>query len=314
MEKTITTTAAAAAGKRPNKFKQFCSRIYRARLAYLFLLPLFFFLLTFSYYPAISGIYHSFFKWSDISSEFIGLKNYIDLFSDRAVFLPSLWTMVKITLPKLLIGVFMPLIVAELIFNLRSDRAKGVYRILVLLPIVAPGVVNTLIWGYIYDPNLGLLSAVYKAFGGGTVDWLGNMNTVIPAIIFMGFPWIGGTSVLIYTSGLMAISESVRESARLDGAGVMRRIFTIDLPLIVGQIRYFLIFGIIGGIQDYSVQFLLTDGGPAGSTMVPGYYMYKKAFVSGEMGYACAVGTFLFAIIMVLTLLSFLLGREKKEV
>jgi ABC-type sugar transport system permease subunit len=274
---------------------------------------LFFFLFTFAYYPAISGIYHSFFDWSDTHSSFIGFANFRELFTDNAVFLPSLLTMLKIIVPKILIGVIAPLLAALLIFNIKHEKAQGIYRLLILLPIVAPGVVGTLIWSYIYDPNYGLLTALFKLVGGQATDWLGNGNTVIPAIVFMGFPWIGGTAVLIYLSGLMSISISVRESARLDGAGGLTRLFRIDLPLITGQIRYFLIFGIIGGLQDYSVQFLITDGGPGNDSMVPGYYMYKQAFTSGRMGYACAVGTFLFLLTLIFTIISLRLGKRGGE-
>lgn len=290
-------------------------KLYDSRKGYLFLLPLFFFLLTFSYYPAFSGIYHSFFDWKDTGeATFIGFKNFIELFSDTEVFWPSCLTMVKILLPKLLINIFVPLIVAELIFNLNSEKAKSFYRLWVLIPMVAPGMVVTLIWDYIYDPNFGLLTAVWKLFGGEAVDWLNNSKTVIWAIIFMGFPWVGGTNVLIYISGLNSISGEARESARLDGANTFKIIWYIDLPLILGQMKFFLINGLISGIQDYSVQFLLTNGGPGYETMVPGYYMYQAAFTSGRMGYASAIGTFLFVIIMVFTLFSFKIGKKEENV
>lgn len=289
-------------------------KLYASRKAYLFLLPLFFFLLLFSYYPAISGIYHSFFNWSDTGeSFFIGWANYKELFLDTEVFWPSFLTLLKLMVPKLIINIVVPLVAAEMIFNLTSDKAKSVYRLWVLIPMVAPGVVTTLVWDYIYDPNYGLVSAVWQLFGGETIDWLNDTRTVIWAVIFMGFPWIGGTSVLIYTSGLNSISSESRESARIDGASTWQIIFRIDLPQIFGQVKFFLINGLISGIQDYSVQFLLTEGGPGYDTMVPGYYMYQAAFQSGRMGYASAIGTVLFVIIMVLTLILFRVGKEKEE-
>ncbi len=289
-------------------------KLFASRKAYLFLLPLFFFLLTFSYYPAFSGVYHSFFDWKDSGeTTFLGLKNYIEFLSDTEVFWPSCVTMLKLLIPKLLINVVCPLIVAELIFNLTSDKAKSIYRLWILIPVVAPGVVTTLIWDYIYDPNFGIVSAIWQKMGGEPIHWLNDSRTVIPAIIFMGFPWIGGTSVLIYISGLNSISAEARESARLDGAGTFTIIWYIDLPQIVGQMKFFFINGIIAGIQDYSVQFLLTDGGPGYDTMVPGYYMYQAAFQDGRMGYASAIGTFLFVLTMLLTLLSFRLGKKKGD-
>lgn len=315
-ERTETATENVVV-KKPNVFvqkvKEVGKKLYRSRKAYLFLLPLFFFLLTFSYYPAFSGIYHSFFDWKDSGeSTFVGISNYLEFLTDTEVFWPSCLTLLKLVIPKLLINILVPFIFAELIFNLHSDKAKSAYRLLVLVPMVAPGVVTTLIWDYIYDPNYGILTSIIQIFGGKPIDWLNDSRTVIPAIIFMGFPWIGGTNVLIYISGLNSISGEVRESARLDGAGTFAIIWYIDIPQIVGQMRFFLINGLISGLQDYSVQFLLTNGGPGYDTMVPGYYMYQAAFTSGRMGFACAIGTFLFIVIMILTLISFRIGKKKE--
>lgn len=289
-------------------FKNVFKKMYKARLAYIFLSPLFIGLLLFSYYPAFSGLYHSLFNWDSIGQEkFIGLANFQELFND-SVFLDSISVMFKIMIPKLVIGITIPFMIAEMIFFISSKKAQYWYRILVLLPMVAPGVVYTLIWKYIYDPNNGLLTALLRAlniFGNDqVVNWLGDPKTVIFAIIFMGFPWIGGTSVLIYMSGMMNISTELIECSRLDGASTLRRIFSIDIPMLMGQFRYFLIFGIVGGFQDYSVQVILTKGGPGYSTMVPGYYMFTQAFDSGRMGYASSIGTVLFFVILLLTLFS----------
>ena len=289
--------------------KSLWRRVWQARMGYLFILPLMLGLLIFSYYPAFSGIYHSFFDWDSVgTAKFIGVENYRELFRDE-VFLTAFGTMLKIQLPKLLIGIIVPLIMAEMIFCVRSQRAQYWYRILILFPIVTPGVVSTLIWKFIYDPNGGLLTSLLRAVGimdaTQVISWLEDPRWVIFAVIFMGFPWIGGTSVLIYMSGLMNIPTEVMESATLDGCGVLRRIVRIDLPTIMGQVRYFLIMGIIGALQDYSLQLMLTDGGPGYSTMVPGYYMYLEAFTANRMGYACAIGTTLFLIIFVITAVTY---------
>ncbi len=289
--------------------KSLWRRVWQARMGYLFILPLMLGLLIFSYYPAFSGIYHSFFDWDSVgTAKFIGVENYRELFRDE-VFLTAFGTMLKIQLPKLLIGIIVPLIMAEMIFCVRSQRAQYWYRILILFPIVTPGVVSTLIWKFIYDPNGGLLTSLLRAVGimdaTQVISWLEDPRWVIFAVIFMGFPWIGGTSVLIYMSGLMNIPTEVMESATLDGCGVLRRIVRIDLPTIMGQVRYFLIMGIIGALQDYSLQLMLTDGGPGYSTMVPGYYMYLEAFTANRMGYACAIGATLFLIIFVITAVTY---------
>jgi ABC-type sugar transport system permease subunit len=283
------------------KKNSFLSELKRGKWGYLMIAPLMIGLLVFCYYPSFYGLGLSFFdKKSSSPAVFCKFDNFVKLFHDE-IFLNSIWVMFKIMIPKLLIGVFMPLVMAELIFAVSSKKAQGAYRVLILLPIVAPGVVSMLIWRNVFNPSDGLLTTVVRLFGfvakDEPIDWLGNPDLVLFSIIFMGFPWIGGTSVLIYTSGLMDISEEVIEASRLDGASTITRIFRIDLPLLAGQLRYFFIFGIIGGFQDYGVQYVLTDGGPGYSSYVPGWYMYKLAFSYDNMGYAASIGTLLFIVI-----------------
>ena len=112
-------------------------------------------------------------------------------------------------------------------------------------------------------------------------------------------------------SGLMNISTEVIESSVLDGCSTLRRIWHIDLPLLVGQIKYFLVFGLIGCIQDYNDQLILTNGGPGYTTYVPSYYMYIKAFTAGRMGYASAVGFVMFIVIFLLTI--FIMRKKKGD-
>ena len=288
--------------------KSFGYRLKKSIPAYLFLAPLIILIAVFSYYPAVSGIFHSFFDWRQTSeATFVGLQNYITLFKDP-IFLNSIPVMVKLMLPRLLISIVCPLVMAELLFHIRSKRLQSAYRMWCLLPMVAPGVVGILLWRYIYDPSGGLAVSLLRTLGivaaNQNIDWLGNPSLVIGSLIFMGFPWVGGTSVMIYLSGLLGISNEVIEASMLDGASVMRRIFSIHLPLIKGQIRYFLVFGIINALQDYSFQIVLTNGGPGYSTYVPGFYMYKQAFTYGNMGYASAIGTVLFLVIFSFTVLT----------
>lgn len=282
-------------------------RMWKARTAYLLLAPLLISLLIFSYYPPVSGLYHSFFDWNVTGDAvFVGLDNFRELFSDP-VFLNSIPTLLKIGIPCLLISVVVPLIMAEMIYAVRNAKLKYLYRVLVLLPMVAPGLIYTLLWEKIYDPQLGLLSSVLRLMGiiepDQIVNWLGDPELVIPSLIFKGFPWIGGTAVLIYMAGLMNISTDVVEATVLDGCNTLKRIWYIDLPQLKGQIKYFLVFGLIGVIQDYNNQLLITEGGPGYTTYVPGYYMYVKAFTAGRMGYASAVGFVMFIVIFILTLL-----------
>lgn len=295
-------------------------KIWKARTAYLFLSPLLIGVICFCYYPPILAIIRSFTGWkigaSNAAYSF-SLDNYIRLFSDE-VFFDSIWNMLYINIPKLLIGIVVPLIMAEMLFWVKRKRLSAVYRVLVLLPIITPGVISTYIWTYIYRTD-GMLNGILNLFGfDSEISWLNNAQTVIPSIIFMGFPWIGGTSVLIYMSGLMNIPNEIGEAARLDGAGTMRIIWSLHMPSLVGQIRYFLVFGLIGAFQDYGIQVVLSGSGAVqkdiinSAIMVPGYYMYRQAFSEGDLGYACSIGTVIFMFVLLITAITFKTFNAKK--
>ncbi|QGQ94099.1 sugar ABC transporter permease [Paenibacillus psychroresistens] len=274
--------------------------------AYLLLSPLFVGLLLFAYYPPVSSFIHAFSDWNIYGeTKWIGLHNFKMLFQDP-IFVHSIPTLFYLLIPSLFVAIVPPFIVAEMIFSVRRVGISYWYRVLVLIPMVVPGTVVLLIWQYIYDPQSGLLNTLLHTFGfpeDYKPGWLGDSQYALFSLNFLGFPWIGGTSVLIYLAGLMNISKEVIESAELEGASFLQRVWHIDIPSIMGQVKFFLILGIISGMQDYSKQLVLTQGGPNYSTMVPGYYMYSVGFSFGRMGEACAIGVMLFVVIFFFSLL-----------
>jgi ABC-type sugar transport system permease subunit len=199
-----------------------------------------------------------------------------------------------------------PILVAEGIFRLKSKRAGYWYRILMILPAVIPGIVIILIWQFIYEPRVGLANALLTAIGleSLTRAWLGDPSVVIGAIMFAGFPFVGGVTVLIYLAGLQSIPQEVHDASLVDGATGLRQIWAIDVPYIMGQIKLNVVLGIIGSLQGFAGIWVFTQGGPAYSSMVPGLWLYVNAFQFAKVGYASAIGVFLFAIIMVLTFIN----------
>lgn len=142
-------------------------------------------------------------------------------------------------------------------------------------------------------------------FVGGSPAWLGNRDLILPSLILWGFPWVGTVGVLIYLAGLQQISTDVYEAAQLDGVGPVGKLFQIELPLIMTQVRINLILMTIGTLTAYEFFLILLgqDGGPGNVGMVPGLYMYRSAFVDLRYGYACAMGMVLFVIILLLTVI-----------
>jgi len=282
-------------------------RIYRYRFVYLMLVPTFALLLTFNYYPAFMGLYRAFFKWDiGLQPEFLGLGNFEKLFIRDDIFIKSLRHVSLLTSWRVISAVTFPFIVAELIFNLRSNVHKYTYRVLTILPAVVPGIVILLLWQFIYDGTHGLLNAFLEGVGleDWQQPWLGSPKTALYAVTFMGFPWVGGVTVLIYLAGLQGISDEVIDSSLVDGCSGLRRIFAIDIPLILGQFKLIIVLAVIGGLQGWVAVFVMTAGGPGTASMVPGLWMYNNAFLWNKMGYASAIGMFLFVLIMGLTILN----------
>lgn len=289
--------------------------IWRARGIYPFLAPTFLLLIVFRYYPAFLAITESFFNWDGYKiNVFVGLQNYREILTD-----PFFWmgirNVVIIVIVYSTLYVVTPLMTALVIFNLASVRAQYVLRIIFLIPAIVPVIVHLLLWQYIYQPTDGLLNILLKAAGLGFLrqTWLGDPKFALWSVLFVDFPWVSGIWVLIFLAGLENISPSVIEAATIDGASRLRRIIAIDIPLVAGVIKLFVILGIIGGLQTFYNILILTGGGPAFATMVPGLYLYQAAFTMSRMGYASAVGVLMFIAILGLTYLNWRYLRSTVE-
>lgn len=291
---------------------------------YLFILPSLLLLAIFAYYPAVSAIYHSLFKWSgNDTMRFVGLDNFRAILSDR-IFWRSF-----LTVAVLMVANFFKMIpsigIAVLIHRLKSAQWQYWYRVLLVVPMIVPGLVTLFIWKFFFEPNRGILNsflnvtglksllvALDQAFGWGVffanapIGWLGQPELILPSLIIWGFPWIGAVGALIFLAGLQSIGSEVYEAAELDGVSSWQKFFHIELPLILTQVRLMIVLMITGTLQGYGLQFLLLgeNGGAAGRGMVPGLWMFNRAFIAGDFGYACALGMVLFVFILTLTWLN----------
>lgn len=283
---------------------------------YAMLAPTFALLAVFSLVPFLWAFWTSFFDYEvGGESRFIGLANYREYLSDPTL-LSSFANLAFLTVFGLLTVTTAPLIVAKLIFSLRSERARYLYRVLFLIPIVVPGVAGLMIWQGIVYGDSGFLNELLRLVGREdlTRGWLSDPRTVLWAIVFIGFPFAGGINILIYYAGLAGISDSIHEAAELDGARGVGKFLRIDVPLVLSQMKLLVILTVIGTIQGFEGMFILTKGGPGLKTMVPGLWMYMNAFSFQRMGYACAIGVILFLIILGLTVLNMKYFRSSEEI
>jgi len=278
-------------------------RVIKNKSAYLLVMPTILLLALFNYYPAYSAFYHSFTDWKPgVSTVFVGFEQYIKVFNSHYFWI-GINNMLFLVVSRAL-QLIVPLLVAVMIFHLSSERAKYIMRNIFIYPIVVPSIVGLLLWLFIYDPNFGLLNQVLSVVGLESLQhvWLGETKTAMPALAFIGFPWIGAFSLLIFYGGMIGIPKDVYEAGVMDGIGKFRRFWSIELPLLTGQIRMLLILTFIGTIQDFTLVYLTTLGGPFDSTYVPALELYLSATRFNDYGYASAMGIILFLFILLGTI------------
>lgn len=282
------------------KSKKSFGRVIRP---YLFLLPIFTLMIIFKYIPFVNAIITSFYKWNGGNvREFIGLKNYTDLFQDKQFWI-SLFNCVKICVANLAIALTMPLLAAELLYAFRSKRAQYYLRTLMTFPMVVPGVVVILLWKWILSGDTGVLNTVLTNIGleNLVTPWLGSSKTALFSIILIGFPWVSGLNFLLYYGALQAIPGELLEAAKIDGANIFQRFFRIDLPMLASQTKLIITLCLINSLQVFETIFILTKGGPGTSTMVPSIMLYESAFSFKKYGYSSAIGVVMFVIILVVS-------------
>ncbi|NLX58499.1 MAG: extracellular solute-binding protein [Phycisphaerae bacterium] len=285
---------------------------YPEKSVYAFILPTLLFVLAFSYYPAMSGIYHAFTRWDGSGvDEFTGLANLREMLTDQILAVSAanlLWMIVAF-----FIKLAPPLICAVVLYHVASARLRHYFRIMFVLPMIVPSIVYWMVWKLLYKPApSGIFNQIlipletWLRNAGLEVqlshNWIADPRTALGAVIFLGFPWVGTLGVLIYLAGLENIDPGLFEAADMDGAGWLRKFWYIELPLLMRQVKLNLVLGIIGTIQGYGTILFLTQGGPAFSTTVPGYQMYDEAFKQMRMGYASAIGLVMFLVILAATM------------
>jgi ABC-type sugar transport system permease subunit len=282
--------------------------------AYLALVPLFATLAVFAYYPAASGIWHSFYEWRPgFDSPFVGLDNY------RAMLDDDLWwrsfrNLGVIFVFGITVAWAIPLLAAELIISLKSKRAQFFFRTALIAPMAFPGVVTVLLWAAMYEPNNGVVNRLLRAVGLDALaqNWVGDPQFALLSLLFIGFPFVAGLPFLVFLTTLQNVPAEVFEAAALDGCGRLRRFFAIDLPLMASQLKLLVFLATINVLQYGFAAYLLTGGGPDNATEVPVLRMLGVAFQGSEWGYAAALSTTLFVMTILLSIVIVFVRREDR--
>jgi cellobiose transport system permease protein len=281
---------------------------------YLFVAPFFVLFGAVGLFPLLYTAYVSLFDW-DLGTdapEFIGAENYVTLFSDT-----QFWKTLFNTFSIFLLSSVPQVIIAVLLAALLSAnlRARTVWRMGVLLPYVASLVALAIIFGNLFGPQYGLVNDVLTFFGMEKIDWQASTFGSHVAIASMvNWRWTG-YNALIVLAAMMAIPREVNEAAVVDGAGPIRRFFSITLPLLKPTILFVVVTSTIGGLQIFTEPKLFEPAGGSGGGAEHQYqtvvlYLYQTAFQQFHLGYASAIAWTLFMIIIVVAGLNFWLTRR----
>jgi oligogalacturonide transport system permease protein len=273
------------------------------RWGYVFIAPWVIGFLAFQLYPLLASLFYSFTNASMLNKiRWVGLQNYIDLFTRDPDFINSMLITMKYTVIAVPAKLLFALLVA-LILNQRL-RAINMFRSIYYLPSIMGGsVAISIVWRFFFMQS-GVVNSLLGAVGLPAVSWLGNPDVALYTITLL-IVWQFGSSMVLFLAGLKQIPESLYEASHIDGAGRLRVLFNITLPMLTPIIFFNLVMQSINVLQDFTAAFIVTNGGPMKATYMMGLKIYDDAFRFMKMGYASATSWILFIIIVLLTGLLF---------
>lgn len=272
------------------------------RWAYLFLSPSIAGLLFFTVGPVIESFLISLSQYDVMKPPtFIGIQNYVQLFTADKVFLDALRNTFYYTFVATPLGIVLSLLLALAM----NQKIKGivVLRAIYFVPVITSSVAISLLWSWIYNPNFGILNWLLSFAGIQGPEWLASDTWAMPAIIIMAV-WQGlGYEMTIFLAGLQGIDTVFYEAAKIDGADAWQRFLHITVPLISPTTFFLLVITIIGGFQVFVPMYIMTQGGPNYSTISIVEHLFNNGFTYLHMGLASAMAYVLFAIVFVFTLI-----------
>lgn len=271
------------------------SRAHEERIAYLCLIPSFIGLIFITYLPLLAVFGISFFDWKGLSSpKFNGIKNYVRLFTKDPYFYDS----IKVTIYFAVLAVIGSMIYSLFIAMLlnRKVPARGFWRAVFYIPYVLPATAVYIGWSWLYESNFGLFNYILSELGVKKILFISDSKYVVPSLVVIAV-WLSGNLIVIFLAGLQNVPRVYHEAAEIDGANGWKRFLHITLPCMSPIIFYNLLMSLITNMQIVVPALSLTNGGPGNASTFMTFLMYRSAFISNKMGYACAI-TFVFFIII----------------
>lgn len=272
--------------------------------AWIFILPALLGTFIFILIPVICSFGLSFTKWDMLNPIcFVGFENYKEIFS-QDLFYKILINTIVFALSTSILGVIIPLILAAILNT--KIRGSEFFKTAYFLPFITPMVVVGVVWAWFFDPNIGFLNQILNIH----INWLYDSKYAMSALIIVSVWKLIGYNMIIFLSSLSAISNSMFEAAKIDGANAFQTFFNVTIPLLSPTIFFVVIITTISSFQVFDLIYLMTQGGPFDSTNVLVYAIYKNAFEYFNVGSASAIAYVLFIIILALTLIQWFLRKR----
>lgn len=282
----------------------------RSAIGWAFVLPSLIVFILLMFLPILLGFWYSLTDYTGLSKEmnFIGLEHYIKMFSDR-YFRVSLKNNVIYAVLYTVLTMILSLFLATMLHMVTKGRK--LFRTVFFLPYVTSMVSVAIIWKMIFNPMSGPLNTILTQLGiENPPQWLASTTWALYAVIIVSVWKSCGYYMLIFLAGLQNIPDSLYESAALDGASGLQKYVRITLPMVSPTIFLNMILVTISSFQVFDLINVMTEGGPGMSTNVLAYRIYYEGFKRMNMGYASAIAYFLFAVILIITALQFVIQKR----
>lgn len=281
------------------------SRVYssEARVAYICLIPAFVGLIFLTYLPLVGVLGISLTSWTGLKSpEFIGIENYIKLFTTDPYIKDSIIATIYFAVLSVIGSMVYSLFIAMLLN--RKIPARGFFRAVFYVPYVLPAVAIYVGWSWLYEGNFGFFNYLLSEIGLNKILFIADSSYVVPSLSLISV-WLSGNLIVIFLAGLQNVPGVYHEAAEMDGANGWQRFRHITLPCMTPIIFYNLLMSLIANLQVVTPALALTNGGPGNSSRFLTYLMYDQAFVNYKLGYACATTVVIFAILASFTVVLF---------
>jgi len=280
-------------------------------VGWLFVLPALIAYAVFVLQPLILTVWYSLYRWNGIGpATFVGLSNYVTVFDDPDL-IQTILNAFRLVVFFSFIPVGLGLIVANVIHRTAGLRLGTAARTVLFLPQVIPLVASGIIWGWLLALP-GLINQILRAVGLGTVTraWLGDFDTALPAVGFIGIWVLLGFCIVLLQTGMAKIDPALYEAARIDGAGWWQEFRAVTIPALRQEIGVCLTVTTIAALAAFDIVYVATGGGPGHATAVPGLQIYVLAFVERQVGLASALAVLLMILVLVVILPIQRLTRE----